>query len=69
MTAESADASMRTIRISDGPIDVRVDTATGRVCLVLEARDAQLRLFRVMSADEAQAFYEHYSRVVGKEQK
>lgn len=47
------------MEIKHGPIDVRLDANTNRVCLVFEATDAQLRMFRLMPLEEAQAFHAH----------
>lgn len=57
---------MRTTEIKDGPVDVRLDPATDRICLVFEARDAAVRLFRTMPRDEAAAFHQHLGQVLGK---
>lgn len=50
---------MRTIEIHAGPIDVRLDSASGRVCLVFHSPDGDLRMFRLMPLEEAQAFHAH----------
>jgi len=54
---------MRTIQINAGTVDVRHDVTTNRYCLVFEAQDASLRLFRTMGGDEFNAFTEHVARV------
>ncbi|MBA2683776.1 MAG: hypothetical protein H0U66_04740 [Gemmatimonadaceae bacterium] len=57
---------MQTIEIRAGRIDVRRDATTDRVCLVFEAADASLRLFRTMPVEEARAFVEHCERVLAQ---
>lgn len=53
---------MRLIEIKSGSIDVRIDADGARVALVFESERAHLKLFRVMSREEATAFLAHLTQ-------
>ena len=60
MTARTE--SMRTFTLNGGPIEIRRDEATDRICIVFESKEMAVRLFRTMERGEAEAFLEHVAR-------
>lgn len=50
---------MRRFDLKSGTIDVRHEDATDRFCLVFDASEFNVQLFRTMSRAEAELFHQH----------
>ena len=57
---------MKTVEIRGGSVDVRIRESTGEVLLVFEAADAQMKVWRLMSLDEAEAFALHIQKLLAQ---